>query len=102
MKRRLVPLAIAMAVLYTALAIGAANCLVLHADQPPAHHHSQSHVTHSALCAWACQVNPTVIVPAPVAAVAVSSVVAKVSGMDVDACAALVSFQFTSRAPPLA
>ena len=37
MKRPLVPLAIAMLVLYAALAIGAANCLVLHAEQPKAY-----------------------------------------------------------------
>jgi hypothetical protein len=73
MKRGIAPLAIGIVVLYAALAIGAGNCLVLHAEQPPAHHHHDSHVTHSALCAWACQVNPTVTVPAalPLAAVAI-------------------------------
>ena len=101
MKRRLVPLAIAMAVLYAALAIGAANCLVLHAEQPQSHHHSQSHVSHSALCAWACQTNPTVIVPAPVPLVAVSAVVARLSCIDSTAGTAAVTSQFTSRGPPL-
>ena len=102
MKRPLVPLAIAMLALYAALAIGAANCLVLHAEQPQAHHHSQSHVTHSALCAWACQINPTVIVPAPVPLVALSTVVARVSHSDSSGGTALLSFRFTSRAPPQA
>jgi hypothetical protein len=102
MRRPLVPLAIAMLVLYAALAIGAANCLVLHPEQPQAHHHSQSHVTHSALCAWACQINPAVIVPASVSLIALSTVVARVSQIDSSAGTALLSFQFTSRAPPLA
>ena len=101
MKRRLAPFAIAMAVLYAVLAIGAANCLVLHAEQPQSHHHSQSQVSHSALCAWACQTNPTVIVPAPAPLVAVSGVVATVSCSDSTAGAAAVTSQFTSRAPPL-
>ena len=102
MKRPLVPLAITMVVLYAALAIGAANCLVIHAEQPQAHHHSHSHVTHSALCAWACQVNPTVMMPALIPLVALSAVVMRMSHIDSSACAAPLSFQFTSRAPPLA
>jgi hypothetical protein len=101
MKRRLVPLAIAMVVLYAALAIGAGNCLVLHAEQPQAHHHSQSHVTHSALCAWACQINPTVILAAPVPLGAVSTVVARLSHIDPTAGTALFTSPLTSRAPPL-
>ncbi len=40
MKRLIAPLAIGMVVLYAVLAIGAACCLFLHAEQPQAHHHS--------------------------------------------------------------
>ena len=77
MKRWIVPFTIAMVVLYAALAIGAAGCLFLHAAQPsPAHHHSQSHVAHSALCAWACQVNPTVTVHTAIPLAALFAVVA--------------------------
>jgi hypothetical protein len=101
MKRWIAPLAIGMVVLYAALAIGAANCLVLHAAQPPAHHHSQSHVAHSALCAWACQINPTVIVPAAIPMLAVSTVVARLRLVDSAACSAFPSLLFPSRAPPL-
>lgn len=101
MRRSLVPLAIGMALLYAALAIGAANCLVLHAAQPPSHHHSQSHMAHSALCAWACQINPTVIVATPVQLVAVSAVVARLSYLDTTAGTARHAFLLTSRAPPL-
>ncbi len=59
MKRLVAPLAVGLAALYLVLAMGAAGCLFLHGE-PSAHHHNPSHVTHSALCAWACQVNPTV------------------------------------------
>jgi hypothetical protein len=100
MKRWIAPLAIGMVVLYAALAIGAANCLVLHAEQPPAHHHSQSHVAHSALCAWACQINPAVIVPAAVPMVAVSTVATRRRQIDFTTCNLLSTSEFPSRAPP--
>ena len=102
MKRLIVPLAFAMVALYAALAIGAANCLVLHSEQPRAHHHTQSHVTHSALCAWACQVNPTVIVAAPLALFAVATVVARLNLADAAAATVLHHPLFSSRAPPFA
>lgn len=61
----LAPLAGAMTVLYLALTIGAAACLSGPTAEPTtssttAQHHSPSHVSHSALCAWACQANPAV------------------------------------------
>jgi|SRR5690349_13413714 hypothetical protein len=102
MKRWIAPLAIGMVVLYAALAIGAATCLVLHAEQPQTHHHSQSHVAHSALCAWACQINPTVIIASPVPLVAVSTIVARLIFDDSPDCTALHCSLFSSRAPPLA
>ena len=101
MTRRLVPLSIAMAVLYAVLAIGAANCLVIHAEQPPSHHHSQSQVSHSALCAWACQTNPTEIVTASLPLAAVSTVVARLSLADSTADTTFFRLLFASRAPPL-
>lgn len=101
MKRLIVPLALAMVVLYAALAIGAANCLVLHAEQPRAHHHGQSHVTHSALCVWACQVNPTVIVAGPMPLGPVSTVVAKFRQGEPTTSTTLLASLLTSRAPPL-
>jgi hypothetical protein len=90
-----------MVVLYAALAIGAANCLVLHAEQPPAHHHSQSHLAHSALCAWACQINPTVIVPTPLSLLAVATVVARINFADFVDCPTFLCSLFSSRAPPV-
>jgi hypothetical protein len=100
MKRWIAPLAIGIVVLYAALAIGAANCLALHAEQPPAHHHSHSHVAHSALCAWACQINPTVTVPAAVPLVALSSVVARRRRTDSTIHILIPTFKALSRAPP--
>jgi hypothetical protein len=101
MKRLIAPLAIGLVGLYAALAIGAANCLVLHDEQPPAHHHSHSHVAHSSLCAWACQINPTVAVPAAVPLIAVSTVVARRHLVDSAASSAFPNLLFSSRAPPL-
>lgn len=60
MKRFVAPLAGGMAALYLALAVGVAGCLSAHSDRTnPSHRHHQSHVTHSAFCAWACQANQT-------------------------------------------
>ena len=102
MKRWMGPLAIAIVTLYAALAIGAANCLVLHAEEPAAHHHNNSHsdVAHSALCAWACQINPTVTVPAAVPLVALSSVVARLRRTDSTSHILLPTSEVLSRAPP--
>ena len=102
MKRRLVPLALGMVVLYAGLAVGAANCLVLHAEQPQPHHHSQSHVAHSALCAWACQVNPTVIVSSPIPVISVSAAVVKFCHAERTSGTTPLASLRTSRAPPLA
>lgn len=100
MKRWIAPFALGMVVLYAALAIGAANCLVLHAEQPPAHHHSQSHLAHSALCAWACQANPTVTVPAAMPPVALFAVVATLRMAESTAQALLLESGSSARAPP--
>jgi hypothetical protein len=101
MKRLIAPLAIGMVVLYAALAIGAAGCLVVHSEQPPYHQHSHSHVAHSALCAWACQINPVVIVPAAVPVVAVAILITRLSLSDSAAGATVLCSLFSSRAPPL-
>ena len=101
MKRLIVPLSFAMVALYAALAIGAANCLVLHSEQPRAHHHSQSHVTHSALCAWACQIHPTLIVAAPIPLGSVSTVVAKFRQGQPTTSTTFLAALLTPRAPPL-
>lgn len=100
MKRCLSALAIVLVVLYTALAIVAANCLVLHTDVPIAHHHSHSHVAHSLLCAWACQASPSVAVAAAVPVVVVSVLVAMVRSADSIHRATVFASGSLSRAPP--
>ena len=60
MKRWFVPFAAGMVLLYAALAVSAAGCLVLQAEERGHAHHTPSHAAHSTLCAWICQVNPTV------------------------------------------
>ncbi|BCA55763.1 hypothetical protein W02_29030 [Nitrospira sp. KM1] len=60
MKRAPVLLSLTVALFYAALAMGAAGCQFLHPDSPfHSRHQSNSHVAHSAICAWACQVNPS-------------------------------------------
>jgi hypothetical protein len=102
MKRWLAPLALGIGVLYAALAIGTSSCLFLHAEQSgPVHHHDgQSHVTHSALCAWACQINPTVIVHTVVPLGAVFALVAMLWLVGVTPHTGLFAATFRSRAPP--
>ena len=100
MKRWIIPLTIGVVVLYAALAIGTANCLVLHAEQPPGHHHSPSHLAHSALCAWACQINPTVAVPAVLPLMTVSIVVTRLGQIDSTMSASVVTAESPSRGPP--
>jgi hypothetical protein len=93
-------LAIGMIVLYAALAIGAANCLVLHSEQPTAHHHGHSHLAHSALCAWACQANPTVIIPAVVPSAGTFVVMAMLAFAGTTPPSGIVAAASRSRAPP--
>jgi hypothetical protein len=102
MKGRISLLAIGMVVLYAALMVGASGCLFLHAEQSgPVHHHDgQSHVTHSALCAWACQINPTVIVHTVVPLGAVFALVAMLWLVGVTPHTGLFAATFRSRAPP--
>lgn len=64
---RMLPLALATAMVYLTLSVSAAACLFSHqsTSQNPssnAHHHAGSTV-HSSLCAWACHANPTVDLP---------------------------------------
>ncbi|HEX5544300.1 MAG TPA: hypothetical protein VFX10_02320 [Nitrospira sp.] len=64
MKRWFAPFVIGMVLLYAVLAVSAAGCLVLQAEESGHAHHTPSHAAHSTLCAWVCQVNPTVSIQA--------------------------------------
>lgn len=102
MRRWLAPLAIGMVVLYVALAIGAAGCLFLHTEQPRSgHHHSQSHVAHSAFCAWACQANPAVSIHIAAPIVLIFALLGLLCIGGSTPPAALFATVFHSRAPPL-
>ena len=63
MRKRVVPLALAVATLYLTLSVSAMACFFTHENQPHAAHSHPSGVTHSSLCAWACSANVTVDVP---------------------------------------
>ena len=60
MHSRMLPLALATAMVYLALSVSATACLVPHQRASRATHH---HTVHSSLCAWACHANPTVDLP---------------------------------------
>ena len=64
MRKCFVPLALAIATLYLTLSVSAVACLFAHASQPRLAHHHTGGVTHSSLCAWACDASPTVDLPA--------------------------------------
>ena len=100
MKRLIAPFAVGMAVLYLALAMGAAGCLFLHDQPTAAHHHNQSQATHSALCVWACQVNPTVATVSGTPSITILAVIS-LTGLFAPALVARdVSAASPSRAPP--
>ena len=60
MRKCFVPLALALATLYLTLSVSAMACLFAHEGQPRSAHHHTGGMTHSSLCAWACDTNPTV------------------------------------------
>ena len=59
MKRWTPIVAVGMVVLYAALDLGVAGCLVLPDLGVDHAHHAPSHAEHSPFCDWACQANPT-------------------------------------------
>jgi hypothetical protein len=60
MKRGFATVAIAVLLVYVVLVFGAAGCLFVQLHGLHHAHESGSHAAHSMLCAWLCQVNPTV------------------------------------------
>ena len=57
--------ALLLATLYLTLSVGALACLFAHETESRSSHHHTGGTTQSSLCAWACDANPTVDLPAP-------------------------------------
>ena len=57
--------ALLLATLYLTLSVGALACLFAHENESRSSHHHTGETTQSSLCAWACDANPTVDLPAP-------------------------------------
>lgn len=100
MKRRIALVAVGMVALYTALAIGATGCLFAQAEGPIHAHHPPSHAAHSTLCAWICQVNPTVSIHVTVPLPAFFIVVAMQLLVGAAPQLHFISAVSRSRAPP--
>jgi hypothetical protein len=100
MKRWFAPLVVGMVLLYAALAVSAAGCLVLQAEESGHAHHTPSHTAHSTLCAWVCQVNPTVSIQAVAPLLAFFAVVAMQRLVSAVPQLHFISAVSRSRAPP--
>jgi len=101
-RRWIAPLAVTMVALYVVLAVGATTCLLSPSEPTtPRHHHSQSHVAHSAFCAWACQVNPTVGILAMAPSISLAAVVSLSSLFAPVVITEHAAIASSSRAPPL-
>jgi hypothetical protein len=64
MRKAFVPLALTLAALYLTLSVSAVACLFAHESESRSSHHHTGGTTQSSLCAWACDANPTVDLPA--------------------------------------
>ncbi len=60
MRKSVAPLALILTALYLTLSVSAVACLFAHEGQQRSTHHHTGGATHSSLCAWACDTNPTV------------------------------------------
>lgn len=100
MKRWFAPFVVGMVMLYAALAVSAAGCLIMQTEEEGHAHHHPSHAAHSALCAWVCQVNPTVSIhaAAPLVALFVLATIRRL--VHVVPQTFLIPVVSRSRAPP--
>lgn len=100
MKRWFAPFVVGMILLYAALAVSAAGCLVMQTEESGHAHHTPSHTAHSTLCAWICQVNPTVSIQAAAPLLAFFVLVAMQRLVGAAPQASLIPAISRSRAPP--
>ena len=52
-------IAVLLTAAYLFLSVFSVTCTVDHEDHRASSHHHNNHVSHSSVCAWACQANPT-------------------------------------------
>lgn len=100
MRKWVLPLALATGVVYLTLSISAAACLFAHESQSRTSHHHTGGVTHSSLCAWACQANQTVDLPATATQAQLLQRVALLLLVGTVAASLLPQQSAQSRAPP--
>src|SRR5574339_84308 len=100
MKRWFTPFVVGMVLLYAALAVSAAGCLVMQTEESGHAHHTSSHAAHSTLCAWVCQVNPTVSIHTAAPLLAFFVVVAMQRLVGAAPQLHFISTVSRSRAPP--
>lgn len=100
MKRWFAPFVVGMVLLYAALAVSAAGCLVMQARESDHARHTPSHAAHSTLCAWACQVNPTVSIHTAAPPLAFFAVITMQRSVGAEPRLHFISTVSRSRAPP--
>ena len=100
MKKCFVPLSLAIATLYLTLSVSAVACLFAHESRPGSAHHHTGGLTHSSLCAWACDSNPTVDLPTPTIQTQPLHLVSMLLLVDSSVSSFLSPQSGQSRAPP--
>jgi hypothetical protein len=100
MRKGVVPLALAMAMLYLTLSVSAVACLFSHESRPRSTHHHTGGTAHSSLCAWACHANPTVDLPATTPQMQPFQLVSMQLLVDSSVSSFLSQQSTRSRAPP--
>ena len=100
MRKCFVPTALLLAALYLTLSVGAMACLFAHESESRSSHHHAGGTTQSSLCAWACDANPTVDLPARTTQPQPLHLVSMLQLVDSTALHVLSRQSPQSRAPP--
>ncbi len=100
MRKCFAPFALAIATLYLTLSVSAVACLFAHESESRSAHHHTGGATESSLCAWACDANPTVALPAPTPQTQQLQLVSMLLSVDSSVSSFLSQQSAQSRAPP--
>ena len=100
MRKCFAPFSLAIATLYLTLSVGAVACLFAHESEPRSSHHHTGGTTQSSLCAWSCDANPTVDLPAPTPQTQPLHLVSMLLSVDSSVPSLLSQQSAQSRAPP--